>query len=156
MSVMTDMPSDSHWAVNVSMSMIFVSARYKTGFTLFCSATDFAAKTGDGLDLPVANQFSLSHTQKSESSCTAIACVFVTIISSIIVYSVFVLFRCSITSDVFVSGVSPKLKSVNVGTVLSFCSVSVSNDMSKSDGNGNMSSDAVSVSDSDSGDDKFI
>ena len=87
---MTDMPSNSHCDVNVSMSMIFVSARYKTGFTLFCSATDFTAKTGDGFDFPVANHCSLSHTQKSESSCTAIACVFVTIISSITVYSVFV------------------------------------------------------------------
>ena len=46
------MPSDSHCGISVSISIIFCSARYKTGFTLFCSATDFTAKTGDGFVFP--------------------------------------------------------------------------------------------------------
>lgn len=78
-------PSDSHCGINVSMSIMFVSDRYKTGFTLFCSAADLTARIGDGFDLPVANHCSLSHTQKSASSCTAIACLSVMMISLMIV-----------------------------------------------------------------------
>ena len=65
-----------------------------------------------------------------------------------------VLFKYLITSDVFVSVVLPKLKSVNIGTVVSSCSVS--SVMSKSDGNGSNVSEVVSVSVADSESGKFI
>ena len=101
------------------------------------------SENGDTFVLPVANQFSLSTTQKSESSCVAIACVFVTMMSSIISNSMFLLCRYSVRSDVL-SGVSSKLKSVNVGTLSEFGSES--NVMSKSGGSGNAVSSVVSDS----------
>ena len=135
MSVIILIPSDSHCGISVSISIIFCSARYKTGFTLCCSATDFTANIGDGFVLPLANQFSLSTTQKSESLCVTIAWFLVTMISSIMLYSVLVSFKYSVTFEEFVSvlfsSLSSKLKSVNVGTLSEL--FSESNEMSKSD-----------------------
>ena len=134
------MPSDSHCGINVSMSIMFVSAKYNTGVTLCWDAIVFIVVIGDGFVLPVANQFSLSTTQKSESSCVAIACVFVTMMSSIISNSMFLLFKYSVIYDFVVSGsFVSKLKSVNVGMVSE--SVCDSGSMSKSVGNGNVVSE---------------
>ena len=107
------------------------------GFTLCCFAAYLTAITGDGFVLPVANQFSLSVTQKSESLCVVMACVGVITMSSIILYSIPWVFKYAVMSVLVVfSGVLSKSRSVNVGMLL-FVVLSDVKSMSKSSGNGN-------------------
>ena len=72
-------PIDSHCGIRVSKSIMLVADRYRAGFNPFSLAIWHATETGDWRTLPVANQFSLSVTQKSWSLCVAITCVSVII-----------------------------------------------------------------------------
>ena len=75
---------DSHFLRIVSISIMLLEPRYKTGVNLCVVATFCSWLIGDLICLPVANQNSSSHTQKSSSVCDAIACLSVMITSSIV------------------------------------------------------------------------
>lgn len=140
-------PIDSHVGRNLSKSIMFVAPRYSVGINFRSVAIFVTRAIGDSICLPVANQNSSSHTQKSSSVCDAMACLSVMIMSSIISCFLPIESRCSDIGLVgVVFGVSPNVMSVNVGVDISaksdidkFESDSVGV-MSKSDGNGISSS----------------
>ena len=82
--VITVIPDDSHDLRTLSKSMMLSEPRYNIGFSFLSWAIVSSCFIGDSICLPVANQKSLSHTQKSSSLCVAIACLFVMIMSSTI------------------------------------------------------------------------
>jgi len=110
---------------------------------LYFSAAFWTAIIGDGHVRPVANQLSVSVTQKSESACVIIACVSVMTISSSVENSLLFCVRCCISSVLSfgVVGVSiissSKFISVNVGMVGSTSGAGMS--ISKSVGSGRLS-----------------
>ena len=144
-------PSDSHSGTNLSRSIMFVAARYNTGLRFVVSAIDVNSRIGDGRTIPLANQFSVSVTQKFVSLCTAIAWVSVMTrfsrISNLIFcdvkYSVMSMLGDGTFSDwgglSFNSdGSESNVRSVNVGMdVNSGATSGIS--MSKSDGIGSVS-----------------
>lgn len=109
-------PIDFHFLHNVSMSIMLSAPRYRTGDRSRSVAILVNFEIGDSICLPVANQNSSSHTQKSSSVCDAMTCLSVIIISSIISYFLPIVSRYS---DIGVAGVmsgsSPNVMSVNVG-----------------------------------------
>lgn len=140
-------PIDSHVGRSLSKSIMLSAPRYRTRDRSCSVAILVNFEIGDSICLPVANQNSSSHTQKSSSVCDAMACLSVMIMSSIISYFLPIESRCS---DIGLVGVvfevSPNVMSVNVGVDISaksdidkFESDSVGV-MSKSDGNGISSS----------------
>lgn len=147
-SVITVMPSDCHCGINLSISIMFVCARYIAGIRSYLVAVFFTVMIGDGHTRPAANQLSVSTTQKSGSSWVMMACVSVMITFSSDRYGLLCWFRYSINSELsfvysllFVSGVLSgvsKLISVNVG--MSFISGDA---ISKSVGNGRPSNGGV-------------
>lgn len=140
-------PIDSHVLHNVSISIMFSAPRYSVGINFRSVAIFVTRAIGDSICLPVANQNSSSHTQKSSSMCDAIACLSVIIMSSIISYCLPVESRYS---DIGFDGVLSNVMSVNVGAgiwVKSGVKKSESGavgSISKSDGNG-MSSNSDSI-----------
>lgn len=139
------MPIDSHVLHIVSRSIILSAPRYKTGLRSRAAATFNNFEMGDSFCLPLANQYSSSHTQKSSSVCDAMACVFVVMMSSIISYCSPAVSRYSVTGvDGVVSVLSSNVMSVNVGVDISVKSGAEKSDsgagMSKSVGNGISSS----------------
>lgn len=68
------MPADCHSGISLSMFIMFIDARYIAGARLCTVAAFVTAIIGDGHVRPVANQFSISGTQKSESECVIMAC----------------------------------------------------------------------------------
>ena len=110
------MPIDSHVLHIVSRSIILSAPKYKTGLRSRAAATFNNFEIGDFFCLPVANQNSSSHTQKSSSMCDAIACLSVMIMSSIISYCLPVESRYS---DMGFDGVLSNVMSVNVGVGIS-------------------------------------
>lgn len=120
---------------------MLVVPRYKIPCSPSFLHMDFNSWIGEGICFPVANQNSLSATQKSSSLCVAIACVDVTIKLSWIVKSVLWLVKNSATglsiSFLWV-GVSPKQMSLNDGADISLMSskFSIGVSMSKSLGSG--------------------
>ena len=149
-------PSDSHSGCSFSKSIMFVAAKYNTGVRFSDSDIDFRRLIGDGRTAPDANQLSVSATQKFGSECVVITWVGVITNSSCVVYSVPVVVRWFIISELStnvskldsgvldsgvgsdsVSGVS-KFISVNVGkSVNTGDSSGIS--MSKSVGKGSVS-----------------
>lgn len=117
---------------------------------LYFSAAFWTAIIGDGHVRPVANQLSVSVTQKSESACVIIACVSVMTISSSVENSLLFCVRCCISSVLSfgVVGVSiissSKFISVNVGMVGSTSGAGMS--ISKSVGSGRLSAIVSGVS----------
>lgn len=71
--VIIRMPSDSHCFFKSSRSRMFCVSKYITGVTLCVVAAFLTAIIGEGRLCPLANQFSVSVTHRSESSCVAIA-----------------------------------------------------------------------------------
>ncbi len=142
------MPTDSHCGINFSKSSMFCDARYRTGCLLCTAAVACIVVIGDGHVLPAANQFSLSVTQKSESSWVIITIVSVIIASWSIVNCWLWAVKKSMTAEFFsddegVFGAS-KLMSVNVGISANVgvslnvgASDSLGIGISKSLGNGN-------------------
>lgn len=137
-------PIDSHFSHIVSMSIMLSVPRYKIGVSPRSAAIVDTSLIGESICLPVANQYSSSHTQKSGVLCVAIACLSVMIISSMISNFFPIVFKCSMIgfsgSGAWV-GVSSNVMSENVGIdicVKSGIPKSVSSDdaMSKSVGNG--------------------
>ena len=130
---------------------MFLAPMYSVGINLRSVAIFVTRAIGDSICLPVANQNSSSHTQKSSSMCDAIACLSVMIMSSIISYCLPVESRYSdIGFDGVLSGVSSNVMSVNVGAGIWVKSgvkkseSGVVGSISKSDGNG-MSSNSDSI-----------
>lgn len=140
-------PIDSHVLHNASISIMFSAPRYSVGINLRSVAIFVTRAIGDSICLPVANQNSSSHTQKSSSMCDAIACLSVIIMSSIISYCLPVESRYS---DIGFDGVLSNVMSVNVGAGIWVKSgvkkseSGVVGSISKSDGNG-MSSNSDSI-----------
>ena len=141
------MPIDSHVLHIVSRSIILSAPKYKTGLRLRAAATFNNFEIGDSFCLPLANQCSSSHTQKSSSVCDAMACVFVVMMSSIISYCSPAVSRYSVTGfDVGTSILSSNVMSVNVGVGISVKSGTEKSEsdsgagISKSVGNGISSS----------------
>lgn len=130
---------------------MFSAPMYSVGINFRSVAIFVTRAIGDSICLPVANQNSSSHTQKSSSVCDAIACLSVMIMSSIISYCLPVESRYSdIGFDGVLSGVSSNVMSVNVGAGIWVKSgvkkseSGVVGSISKSDGNG-MSSNSDSI-----------
>lgn len=130
---------------------MFLAPRYNVGINLRSVAIFVTRAIGDSICLPVANQNSSSHTQKSSSVCDTIACLSVMIMLSIISYCLPVESRYS---DIGFDGVSSEVlsnvMSVNVGAGIWVKSgvkkseSGVVGSISKSDGNG-MSSNSDSI-----------
>ena len=144
-------PIDSHVLHNASISIMFSAPRYSVGINFRSVAIFVTRAIGDSICLPVANQNSSSHTQKSSSMCDAIACLSVMIMSSIISYCLLVESRYSdIGLDWMLSEVLSNVMSVNVGAGIWVKSgvkkseSGVVGSISKSDGSG-MSSNSDSI-----------
>ena len=95
---------------------MFSAPMYSVGINFRSVAIFVTRAIGDSICLPVANQNSSSHTQKSSSVCDAIACLSVMIMSSIISYCLPVESRYS---DMGFDGVLSNVMSVNVGVGIS-------------------------------------
>ena len=106
-------PIDSHFLHIVSISIMLSAPKYNIGVNPRSDAIVMACLTGESICLPVANQKSSSHTQKSSSVCVAIACLSVMMMSSMISNCFPIVFRCSLIG--FSVGMSSKVISENVG-----------------------------------------
>lgn len=106
-------PIDSHVGINLSRSIMLLAPRYNIGLKLRSFAIWLNCLIGDSICLPVANQKSSSHTQKSSSLCVAMACLSVVIILSNVSNLVPILFKYSAIG--FVVVLSSNVMSVNVG-----------------------------------------
>ena len=116
---MITMPSWVHCLRMFSRSIMFVLAKYNTGVRFFSDATSLMLVIGDLICLPVANQNSSSHTQKSSSMCVAMTCLSVIIKSSWVSNDLPIELRCSAIGFVgAVSEVSPNVTSEKVGAVI--------------------------------------
>ena len=137
-------PIDSHFLHIVSMSIMLSDPRYSIGIRPRSDAIVVTCFTGESICLPVANQDSSSHTQKSSSVCVAIACLSVMIMLSTTSNSFPIVFKRSmigVSGSVSWADASSKVISENVGAdscVKSGVPKSLSSDgaTSKSDGNG--------------------
>ena len=111
-------PIDSHFLHIVSISIMLSAPKYNIGVNPRSDAIVMACLTGESICLPVANQKSSSHTQKSSSVCVAIACLSVMMMSSMISNCFPIVFRYSLIGFFcfgFSVGVSSKVISENVG-----------------------------------------
>ena len=134
------MPIVSHVSRILSRSIMLSVSRYKTGIAFVWAVMSINFFIGESICFPVANQDVSSHTQKSGSVWTAIACFFVTIISSMLSNGMFAEFKYSDIGLVLFCGRSNVI-SENVGAEM-FAKLSVlsaallSGSKSKSVGNG--------------------
>ncbi len=118
--MITTMPSDSHLARRVSISIMLVDFKYKTGVKLSPAAI-WAAATGDCFCWPAANQDSSSAIQKSGSSCVAMAwrSVIIILLSMRIILWPWARNSSAILGAVSVAGVGASIsKSVNFGVAV--------------------------------------